>query len=91
MPPGGGFTQLLGCPSISRGEGNGRMDNLSRLKFHENQDVDKLEKQGVDCGEITSPDISSVILQESGPILARISLSHLAHIAFDSALVDIYP
>ena len=67
--PGGGFTQLLGYPGISRVASDSKMNDLSRLMGDDNEDVEGTEKQIMDHSEITSPHLVSVILEEGGPIL----------------------
>ena len=43
------------------------------------KDVPRPEEQVVNDGEVAAPNVKGVILQESGPGLARIS-THLGHV-----------
>lgn len=59
--------------SLSPGRGflfrYGRMHYLSGFVFHEDQDIERLEEDGVNGGKITGPDFMSMILQEGSPFL----------------------
>ena len=61
------------------------MDDASSLVMHDDEDVDRLEEES----EITGPDILSMVSQKRSPILTWVPLAHLAHVAFDGALVDL--
>ena len=69
------FTQLLCGPVIGRGTGHSGMDDSSSLKVNDDQDVQRPEEQVMSDGEVSGPNVCSVILQESGPGLARLATS----------------
>ena len=69
LTPGSGFAQLLGRPAISGRGSDGSMNHATRLQFYDDKDVQWTKEQVKDDGEITSPDVASVILQEGGPCL----------------------
>ena len=65
--PRGGFAQLLGDPLIRRGTCHRNVDDPARVQFDDNENVDGSEEQIVGRGEVTTPDLPGVVLQESGP------------------------
>ena len=63
------------------------MNNTALFEFDDDEDVERPEKQIVDNGEITSPDVASVILEESGPGLTRFP-APLRHVSLDRSFAD---
>ena len=55
------------------------MHHFSGFMFHEDQNIEWFEEDGMDDGEVTSPYFASMILEEGFPILAA-SSPHLFHI-----------
>ena len=67
---GRGCAQLLGHPLVSGVSGDAGMYDATSMQLHDNEDVNGPEEQIMNHGEITSPDILEMVLDESGPGLA---------------------
>jgi hypothetical protein len=72
------------------GTGHGRMHDSPSLPFDDHKDVPRPEEKVVNDGQVTSPNVTGVILQESGPGLARVS-THLGHVPLYRPLADLNP
>jgi hypothetical protein len=55
------------------------MHDSPSLQFDDHKDVPRPEEQVVNDGKVTGPNVTGVVLQESGPGLARIS-TQLGHV-----------
>ena len=68
--PGRGFAELLGSPTIGGRGSDCRVYDPAGSQFQDDKDVKRTKEQIVNDGEVAGPDVSGVILEESGPRLA---------------------
>ena len=69
--PGSGLPQLLRCPFVGGGVGDGGMDNPASFEFHNDKDVERPKQPVVYGREIARPNITGMIPDESAPIVVR--------------------
>ncbi len=65
--PGGGFAQLLGDPFIGGGAGHRGVDDTPGVQLDDDEDEEGAKQQVADDGEVTGPNVPSVVLQEGAP------------------------
>jgi hypothetical protein len=66
------------------------MQNSASVQLNNNEDIGWPEEEIMDDGEVTSPNISSVVLEKSCPGLARI-FPFLGQVALDRTFADFDP
>lgn len=71
FPTGCCFPQLLRRPFIGRVLGNTRVHDPTPFQFHHYKDIPLPEQPIVNYCKVTSPDVSSLVLQEGRPGLTR--------------------
>jgi hypothetical protein len=71
--------------------GDAGMNDTPSMQLHDHEDVNGPEEQIMNHGEITSPDILEMVLDESGPGLARFLVAIFGDILLDGALADSDP
>ena len=62
--PSCGFAQLLCNPFIGWRVGHGSVEDTTGVQFNDDKDENRTKQQVVDGGEVTSPDVVSVVLEE---------------------------
>ena len=72
LSPGRGFAQLLSGPGIGWVRGHCVLDEVSRLKLDDHEDIEWPKQEVVDDGEIAGPDLARMFFEECGPILGCI-------------------
>ena len=70
--PGSGLPQLLRCPFVGGGVGDGDVDNAASFEFHDDKNVKRPEQPVVYGREIACLNITGMIPDESGPIEIRV-------------------
>ena len=88
--PGCSIPELLCSPFVSRKLGDGSVYNFAALKLNEHKYVQGLKEQVVNNSEITSPDLTGMVLQEGFPSLACFFLL-LEHVLLNGAFADLDP
>ncbi len=58
-----GHNQLLRGPLIAGGAGHGQMHDPAGVQFDDHEDVDWPEQPVINDAEITSPDVTGMVLQ----------------------------
>src|SRR5579859_3553019 len=86
--PRRGFDQLPPDPSGARMSGDFEVDELTTAMADEEDDVERLEGQGLDDKEVGGPDRLSMVGKEGAPALAGRSRLATSAIAADRARTD---
>ena len=88
--PGGGFAQLLGDPFIDGGASHRGVDDTTGVQFDDDKDEEGTKQQVVDDGEITSPNVLGLVLQESAPgLIAGRGWPELVEVFLNGAFADL--
>src|SRR2546429_6363235 len=89
LPIGGGFSQLLRHPGISRGSRHAYMDNPSRLQFYDEERKERPKEEIGHLQEVTGPDLVGVRAQKGRPLLTSWLLcANCPHVLLNGALAD---